>query len=144
MSAENPIAKKPTAQGPTLEDFKLEEFDLRRRDPESSVESSDKIAVPSEQSGRKMPGSEKFDPKALDTATIDRVLEMAWEDRTPFGAIEVQFGLKEQDVIEVMRRYMKRSSFKMWRKRVTARKTKHAKKREFDSGRFKSSNQKNY
>ncbi|MEL7226623.1 MAG: TIGR03643 family protein [Cyanobacteria bacterium P01_D01_bin.36] len=91
-----------------------------------------------------MPGSKKFDPKDLDTATIDRVLEMAWEDRTPFGAIEVQFGLKEQEVIEVMRRYMKRSSFKMWRKRVTARKTKHAKRREFDSGRFKSSNQKNY
>lgn len=80
----------------------------------------------------------------LDSATIDRVLEMAWEDRTTFDIIEQQFGLKEQDVIEVMRKHMKRSSFKMWRKRVTARKTKHAKKREFAVGRFKSSNQKKY
>ncbi|KPQ36732.1 MAG: TIGR03643 family protein [Phormidesmis priestleyi Ana] len=82
--------------------------------------------------------------KHLDEATIDRVIEMAWEDRTTFEVIEQQFGLKEQDVIAVMRRYMKRSSFEMWRKRVTARKTKHAKKRGFEVGRFKSSNQKNY
>lgn len=86
----------------------------------------------------------KVDPTSLDTATIDRVIEMAWEDRTPFDAIEQQFGLKEKDAIAVMRRYMKRSSFKMWRKRVTSRGTKHAKKRAFDTGRFKSSNQKNY
>ncbi|MEL6158642.1 MAG: TIGR03643 family protein [Cyanobacteria bacterium J06623_5] len=83
-------------------------------------------------------------PNELDTATIDRVIEMAWEDRTPFEVIEQQFGLKEKDVIAVMRRYMKPSSFKMWRKRVTARKTKHAKKRSFEVGRFRSSNQKNY
>lgn len=87
---------------------------------------------------------EKMKPNELDTATIDRVIEMAWEDRTPFEVIEQQFGLKEKDVIAVMRRYMKPSSFKMWRKRVTARKTKHAKKRNFEVGRFKSSNQKNY
>ena len=80
----------------------------------------------------------------LDAATIDRVIEMAWEDRTTFEAIETQFGLKEKDVIEVMRKHMKRSSFKMWRERVTDRKTKHAKKRDFEVGRFKSSNQKNY
>ncbi|MGC1309691.1 MAG: TIGR03643 family protein [Phormidesmis sp.] len=83
-------------------------------------------------------------PEALDSATVDRVIEMAWEDRTTFEAIEKQFGLKEKDVIAVMRRHMKRSSFKMWRKRVTARKTKHAKKRDFEVGRFKSSNQKNF
>lgn len=80
----------------------------------------------------------------LDSATIDRVIEMAWEDRTTFEAIEKQFGLKEKDVIKVMRKHMKRSSFEMWRKRVTDRKTKHAKKRDFEVGRFKSSNQKNY
>ncbi|MEL7331320.1 MAG: TIGR03643 family protein [Cyanobacteria bacterium J06560_2] len=80
----------------------------------------------------------------LDAATIDRVLEMAWEDRTTFDVIEQQFGLLEKDVIAVMRRHMKRSSFKMWRKRVTERGTKHAKKRDFEVGRFKSSNQKNY
>jgi uncharacterized protein (TIGR03643 family) len=84
----------------------------------------------------------KFDE--LEAATIDRVIEMAWEDRTSFEVIEAQFGLKEKDVIAIMRRYMKRSSFKMWRKRVTSRTTKHATKRGFEVGRFKSSNQKNY
>ncbi|MGB2925417.1 MAG: TIGR03643 family protein [Limnothrix sp.] len=83
-----------------------------------------------------------MDLNTLDTATIDRVLEMAWEDRTTFEAIEMQFGFKEQEVIEIMRRYMKRSSFKMWRKRVTGRTTKHGKKRGFVEGRFRSQNQK--
>ena len=46
---------------------------------------------------------------------IERVIEMAWEDRTPFDAILIQFGIKEQDVIELMRREMRTSSFKMWR-----------------------------
>lgn len=82
-------------------------------------------------------------PDELDGETINRVIEMAWEDRTPFEAIETQFGLKEKDVIAVMRRQMKASSFKMWRKRVSDRATKHAKKRDFQVGRFKSSNQKN-
>ncbi|MDJ0796508.1 MAG: TIGR03643 family protein [Calothrix sp. MO_167.B12] len=79
----------------------------------------------------------------LDNQTIDRIVEMAWEDRTPFEAIEIQFGLKEKDTIAVMRRYMSTSSFKMWRKRVTTRKTKHLRKRDFTAGRFKSKNQKN-
>jgi len=56
---------------------------------------------------------------------ISRIIEMAWEDRTPFEAIETQFGLKENEVREIMRREMKSSSFKMWRKRVSGRKTKH-------------------
>ncbi len=56
---------------------------------------------------------------------ISRIVEMAWEDRTPFDAIERQFGLNESAVIELMRSHMKRSSFLMWRKRVTARATKH-------------------
>ena len=80
----------------------------------------------------------------LSMATVDRVLEMAWEDRTTFEVIEQQFGLKEKDVIAIMRRHMKPSSFRMWRKRVSGRKTKHMKKRAFDVGRFKSSNQKHY
>ncbi|MEM8543984.1 MAG: TIGR03643 family protein [Cyanobacteria bacterium P01_H01_bin.119] len=80
----------------------------------------------------------------LDLETINRVIEMAWEDRTPFAAIETQFGLQEKDVIALMRREMKPSSFKMWRKRVTGRKTKHLKQRNFDAGRFKSSNQRHY
>ena len=62
----------------------------------------------------------------LDAPTISRIIEMAWEDRTAFDAIEAQFGLNESAVIALMRREMKRSSFKMWRERVTGRATKHA------------------
>jgi len=72
---------------------------------------------------------------------IDRVIEMAWEDRTPFDAIEFQFNLKEQEVITLMRRELKPSSFRLWRARVQGRATKHAKKRNFDEGRFKCSRQ---
>jgi uncharacterized protein (TIGR03643 family) len=72
---------------------------------------------------------------------IDRVIEMAWEDRTPFDAIEFQFNLKEQEVITLMRRELKPSSFRLWRARVQGRTTKHAKKRNFDKGRFKCSRQ---
>jgi len=74
---------------------------------------------------------------------IDRIIEMAWEDRTPFEAIKIQFGIPEQEVIKLMRREMKPSSFRMWRKRVQGRRTKHAKKRGFDYGeaRFKCSRQ---
>ncbi len=78
----------------------------------------------------------------LSPKTIDRIIEMAWEDRTPFEAIETQYGLKEKDVISIMRRQMKASSFRMWRKRVSGRKTKHLNKRGFIEGRFKSDNQK--
>jgi uncharacterized protein (TIGR03643 family) len=78
----------------------------------------------------------------LSVQTIDRVVEMAWEDRTPFAAIETQFGLQEQQVITLMRREMKPSSFKMWRKRVTGRKTKHLAKRDFVAGRFRCKEQK--
>ena len=73
----------------------------------------------------------------------DRIIEMAWEDRTPFDAIKLQFGLKEQDVIELMRKNISRNSFKLWRKRVKGRKTKHQKKRLNDVSRFKCSMQKN-
>ena len=65
---------------------------------------------------------------------------MAWEDRTPFEAIEFQFGIKENEVRKIMRTHLKDSSFKMWRKRVKGRKTKHSKTSE--SNRFKSKNQK--
>ena len=72
---------------------------------------------------------------------IDRIIEMAWEDRTPFDAIKLQFGLSEKQVIETMRRELRPSSFKLWRKRVQGRKTKHAKKRTFVEGRFKCNRQ---
>ena len=64
--------------------------------------------------------------KTLPSEDLDRIIEMAWEDRTPFEAIEFQFGLSEPQVIAVMRQAMKASSFKLWRKRVSGRKTKHA------------------
>lgn len=73
---------------------------------------------------------------------LDRIIEMAWEDRTTFEAIEFQFDISEQEVIEIMRREMKPSSFRMWRKRVQGRSTKHAKLRPDDVNRFKSSRQK--
>jgi uncharacterized protein (TIGR03643 family) len=78
----------------------------------------------------------------LNEIDIDRIIEMAWEDRTPFDAIELQYNLKENEVRQLMRKHMKRSSFIMWRKRVKSRRTKHLSLRGFVKGRFKSSNQK--
>lgn len=72
---------------------------------------------------------------------IDRVIEMAWEDRTPFEAIDFQFGLSEKEVITIMRSNMKRSSFNMWRKRVSGRSTKHNNLRSKDVSNFKCSRQ---
>ena len=79
--------------------------------------------------------------KELDNRAIDRIIEMAWEDRTPFDAIKLQFDLSESEVIKIMRREMKPSSFRMWRERVQGRKTKHSKLRDDDSTRFKSTRQ---
>lgn len=74
---------------------------------------------------------------------IDRVIEMAWEDRTPFEAIAIQFGLSESDVIKLMRKELKRSSFNLWRKRVNSGVSiKHLAKRLPDINRFKCSRQK--
>lgn len=67
----------------------------------------------------------KLDPKTLSESDKSRLIEMAWEDRTPFDAIEQSFGLLESQVIQLMRYELKRSSFKMWRERVTGRATKH-------------------
>jgi uncharacterized protein (TIGR03643 family) len=64
-------------------------------------------------------------PSTLPLGDISRVIEMAWEDRTSFEAIEVQFGLNEAAVVGLMRQHMKRSSFQMWRQRVAGRATKH-------------------
>lgn len=80
---------------------------------------------------------------SLSPADIDRIIEMAWEDRTTFDAIKQQFGLSESNVIKLMRREMKPSSWKMWRARVSGRKTKHAAKRTFTVGTYKCSRQKN-
>ena len=77
----------------------------------------------------------------LDPIQIDRVIEMAWEDRTPFEAIKFQFGLNEKEIITLMRRGMKSKSFAMWRKRVQGRKTKHLKLRDDTVNRFKCTRQ---
>jgi uncharacterized protein (TIGR03643 family) len=80
--------------------------------------------------------------KPLTDEDLDRIIEMAWEDRTPFEAIEAQFGLPESGVIALMRRELKRSSFNLWRKRVnTGVSQKHAQKRNPDIERFKCSRQ---
>lgn len=72
---------------------------------------------------------------------IDRIIEMAWEDRTPFEAIELQFGLKEHDVQALMRSQLKAKSFVMWRKRVQGRITKHGSLRAEDMQRFRAPGQ---
>ena len=72
----------------------------------------------------------------METNDVDRVIEMCWEDRTPFEAIEHQFGFNEDEAIKIMRNNLKPKSFKVWRKRVSGRKTKHMKLK--DATRFKS------
>ena len=74
-------------------------------------------------------------PTNIDETDISRIIEMAWEDRTPFEAIAEQYKLSEPQVIRLMRKHMKASSFKMWRKRVSGRKTKHLTQRGFKIGR---------
>tara|TARA_R110001599_G_scaffold5030_2_gene25365 strand:- start:2222 stop:2494 length:273 start_codon:yes stop_codon:yes gene_type:complete len=79
---------------------------------------------------------------SLSERDIDRIIEMAWEDRTPFEAISYQFSMREQEVIKLMRREMKPSSFKMWPVLERVGATKHQKLRTFVEGRFKCSRQK--
>ncbi len=81
---------------------------------------------------------EEKEKKPLSGADVDRIVEMGWEDRTPFEAIEEQFGVSEQEVVRIMRREMTPKSFKRWRARVQGRKTKHARKRGGGVDRFRS------
>ena len=74
-------------------------------------------------------------------ADLDRIIEMAWEDRTPFEAIQAQFGLSEQEVIVLMRGQLKPASWRRWRARVQGRTTKHAALSVVDDARFKSNQQ---
>lgn len=79
----------------------------------------------------------------MEAKEIDRIIEMAWEDRTPFEAIKIQFGLTEANVISLMRKELKLSSFKLWRKRVNSGiSQKHLQKRNSSISRFKCSVQK--
>ena len=77
----------------------------------------------------------------LTITDIDRIIEMAWEDRTPFEAIAFQFGVSEQDVIDIMRRELKPASWRLWRARVQGRSTKHMALSPVDNARFKASHQ---
>ncbi len=78
----------------------------------------------------------------MEARDLDRIIEMAWEDRTPFEAIKVQFGFSESEVIALMRRELKLSSFKLWRKRVNSGVSqKHAQKRNKEIDRFKCTRQ---
>ncbi|WP_128112532.1 TIGR03643 family protein [Polynucleobacter necessarius] len=77
----------------------------------------------------------KLSRESLSESDISRLIEMAWEDRTPFDAIEKSFGLSESMVIELMRKELKRGSFELWRKRVTGRATKHMALRSDDVNR---------
>ena len=94
------------------------------------------------QAGRSITNSEQSCLKrVLSQDDINRIIEMAWEDRTPFEAIEIQFGLREQDVIALMRQELQSTSFRMWRKRVQERTTKHKALRSKTVDRFKCSRQ---
>ena len=73
----------------------------------------------------------------IDAFAIDRIIEMAWEDRTTFDAIKAQFGLSEAEVKKLMKKELKFSSYKLWRERVENCKTKHAKTRNPEIDRFK-------
>ena len=71
----------------------------------------------------------------MNKSDISRIIEMAWEDRTPFEAIEATYNLSEKEVKKLMKKEMKYSSYKLWRERVYGRKTKHLSKRSFVFGR---------
>ncbi len=77
----------------------------------------------------------------LSEADISRVVEMAWEDRTPFDAIEAQFNVTHDEVVKIMRENLAKNSFNLWRKRVRGRKTKHSGLRDFKVGRHHSYDQ---
>ena len=80
----------------------------------------------------------------MTTTEIDRIIEMAWEDKTPFEAIKIQFGITEADVIKLMRKELRGNSFRRWRKRVNSGVSiKHLNKRSEEIKRFRSSRQKN-
>ena len=81
--------------------------------------------------------------KSKNLEEIDRIIEMAWEDRTPFDAIFLQFNINEKELIAIMRNNLKKSSFKLWRERVSGRKTKHSKLRDNSVERFKCKLQRN-
>lgn len=108
---------------------------IMQADMDKAIEQKQNEAVPESQSDLLLNEIDASGSKALDTVQMSRLIEMAWEDRTPFSAIEHSFGLSEADVITLMRKELKPSSFRLWRQRVTGRDTKHQAKRGFEIGR---------
>ena len=80
-------------------------------------------------------------PNKISESDISRIIEMAWEDRTPFDAIEAQFNVTHDEVVKIMRENLAKNSFNLWRKRVRGRKTKHSGLRDFKVGRHHSYDQ---
>lgn len=76
--------------------------------------------------------------KAFSDEDLNRIIEMGWEDRTAFEAIEAQFGINQDGVIKIMRANLKRNSFKLWRERTHGQTTKHASLRSDDVNRHQS------
>jgi len=83
-------------------------------------------------------GNQIAEKYKFETRDVDRIIEMAWEDRTPFDAIEAQFGIPEKEVIVLMRQNLSAKGWKRWRKHVQGRSTKHKAKRGFEQGRHRS------
>ena len=100
------------------------------------------LVIPLRNTPKASVGMKSLATKTLSKSEIDRVIEMAWEDRTSFDAIESQFRLTPGEVIALMRRELKPSSFRLWRERTTGRKSKHVSLRGFQVGRFRCPNQK--
>ncbi len=108
---------------------------IMQADMDKAIEQKQNDTAPDSESDLLLNEIDKSGNKELDPVQISRLIEMAWEDRTPFSAIEHSFGLSESDVIDLMRKELKPSSFRLWRQRVTGRDTKHQAKRGFEVGR---------
>lgn len=133
LSADN--YKSSAAQRSDLQtSFAVMQADMDKALQVKRQSSADKANVAGSDDSLLKPVS-RTDNKALDSSQLSRVIEMAWEDRTPFAAIAYSYGLSEADVIKLMRQELKPSSFRMWRQRVTGRATKHQAKRPFLVGR---------
>lgn len=85
--------------------------------------------------------SDEHTSEMLADADLDRIIQMAWEDRTSFDTIRSQFGLTPGEVIKLMRHHLSTGSFRLWRKRTAGRRTKHQALRSFRFGRFRAPGQ---
>ncbi len=110
---------------------------------EAPVELAGKVWAANERNTKAKAIPDAVSEGELRVVMEDRIIEMAWEDRTPFDAIKAQFGFSEAQVIALMRKQLKRSSFNLWRKRVNSGVSiKHQKLRSEAVQRFHCSRQK--